>query len=246
VKTWTKTRKQGVLRHRSGVYYARLYLGDKEKWFSLRTNILEVALSRFETNDEVVAVRERQVRGLPVSSKPLTFQQAKDLYLARLDGRVALDKMKPGTRTYWATVLSTIEASWKRIMEVDLATLDVGKIKTKDLEDWAKKYLETPSVRESRKASGRKTISARYFNNSLFALRSVFSEAVKAGSLHRNPAENLETARVPSTKLCLPTRKQFRALVCAIRGGAHRTATAAADMVEFLAYSGCRVLHRQS
>jgi hypothetical protein len=46
VKTWTKTKIQGLLRHKSGRYYARLYVGDKEKWVSLHTNLLETAKSR--------------------------------------------------------------------------------------------------------------------------------------------------------------------------------------------------------
>jgi hypothetical protein len=32
MKTWSKTKGQGLLRHKSGRYYARLYVGDKEKW----------------------------------------------------------------------------------------------------------------------------------------------------------------------------------------------------------------------
>ncbi len=96
MKTWAKTKIQGLLRHKTGIYYARLYLGDKEKWVSLRTNLLEVAKSRYHTDENVVAIRERQVRGVPIQTAHFTFGQAKDLYFARLDLEVALEKLKPG------------------------------------------------------------------------------------------------------------------------------------------------------
>jgi hypothetical protein len=43
MKTRNKTKVQGLLRHRSDRYYARLDVGDKEKWVSLKTDVLEVA-----------------------------------------------------------------------------------------------------------------------------------------------------------------------------------------------------------
>jgi hypothetical protein len=95
-----KTKIQGLLRHRTGIYYARLYIGDKEKWVWLRTNLLEVAKSRFLTGENVVAIRERQVRGVPIQAAHFNFRQAKDLYLATLDHKVAVEKLKPGTRDY--------------------------------------------------------------------------------------------------------------------------------------------------
>ena len=40
MKTWNKTKIQGLLRHKAGWYYARLYVRDKEKWVSLKTTLL--------------------------------------------------------------------------------------------------------------------------------------------------------------------------------------------------------------
>ncbi len=47
VKTWLKTNVGNLVKHRSGGYYARLYVGGKERWTSLRTKVLEVAKARF-------------------------------------------------------------------------------------------------------------------------------------------------------------------------------------------------------
>lgn len=241
MKTWTKTKTQGLMRHKTGRYYARLYLGDKEKWVSLRTDILEVAKAKFRTDEGVLAIREHQVRGVSVQSEPFTFAQAKAKYLERLEGEVALGQMKPGTLAYWKTVLNTIESSWLQTMEQTLSDQQVDQIKSADCKKWAAAYLKTPSKRESRKASGAKSISARYYNNSIFALRGVFVEAMEAGHLHRNPAEGIGTARVLGTKLNLPTKMQYHKLIAAVRAGTHRTTTAAGDVIEFLAYSGCRI-----
>ena len=47
-KTWSRTKVQGLLRHRGGEYYARLYVSGKEKWVHLKTQHLEVAKARIE------------------------------------------------------------------------------------------------------------------------------------------------------------------------------------------------------
>ncbi len=43
VKTWEKTRLQNLVRHKSGRYYARLFLNGKEIWKSLKTSHFSVA-----------------------------------------------------------------------------------------------------------------------------------------------------------------------------------------------------------
>jgi integrase len=241
VKTWTKTKIQGLMRHKSGTYYARLYIGDKEKWVSLRTDILEVAKAKFRTHEDVLAIRETQIRGVVPKAEPFTVGQAVRSYLTRLDNEVALEQLKPGTREYWKTVLNTIRRSWQEIHKVDLFDLQVTQVKSSDCKAWATAYRKTPSKRESRKEAGARYISARYYNNSIFALRSVLAEAVKSGHLSNNPTKDLGVARIPATQLNLPTKEQFRAIVKAVRAGTHRTSNAAADVIEFLAFSGTRV-----
>ena len=63
MKTWTNTKVQGLMRHKSGRYYARLYVGDKEKWVSLKTDVFEVAKVRMRSDEKVASVRERRSRG---------------------------------------------------------------------------------------------------------------------------------------------------------------------------------------
>src|SRR5215472_11308680 len=46
VGMWNKTGKENLVRHKSGRYYARVSVGGKEVWKSLRTSHLSVAQAR--------------------------------------------------------------------------------------------------------------------------------------------------------------------------------------------------------
>jgi hypothetical protein len=48
-KRWTRTKIETLVRHQSGVYYARLAIGGKETWRSLKTPLLEVAKAKVKT-----------------------------------------------------------------------------------------------------------------------------------------------------------------------------------------------------
>jgi hypothetical protein len=46
MKTWEKTGKQNLVRHKSGRYYARTFNNNKEIWNSLRTAHFSAAKAR--------------------------------------------------------------------------------------------------------------------------------------------------------------------------------------------------------
>jgi hypothetical protein len=46
-KTWQRTRTPGLLRHRSGRYYARFTLAGKTRFAALKTDLAEFARVRF-------------------------------------------------------------------------------------------------------------------------------------------------------------------------------------------------------
>src|SRR2546429_9829168 len=70
-KTWTKTRKPNLLRHKSGRYYARAYAGGKEVWQSLKTSHYSVAQARLAKFLE--EHRERASNGNGEVSAIMTF-----------------------------------------------------------------------------------------------------------------------------------------------------------------------------
>lgn len=99
----------------------------------------------------------------------------------------------------------------------------IGKL---DIEHWA-------TQRSGQRA-------ARTFNIERETLRQVFDYAIRHGLLLENPTADLKRRKELKTKARIPTRKQFRQLVGAMRESDRRY-WQAADLCEFLAYSGCRL-----
>lgn len=89
-------------------------------------------------------------------------------------------------------------------------------------------------------------ISARTFIHELDTMRLIFDYAVRLGLMLSNPAKDIKRRRIVQEPICVPTREQFPKLIAAMRaadGRPHIQAKAkhGADLVELLAYSGCRI-----
>jgi hypothetical protein len=87
-KTWSKTKVQGLLRHRGGGLYARLYVAGKEKWVSLGTSVLEVA--KVKMVEEKAAIRAVLRDGWAPARGTIAVKAAIAVYLVRLENRVGL------------------------------------------------------------------------------------------------------------------------------------------------------------
>jgi integrase len=68
-----------------------------------------------------------------------------------------------------------------------------------------------------------------------------FEEAIQDGLMFENPAANIEKLQPRAKRLVLPSREQFRQLVTEIRSTGAWCARECGDLIEFLAYSGCRL-----
>jgi integrase len=89
-------------------------------------------------------------------------------------------------------------------------------------------------------------ISPRTWNIEIETLKQIFDYAQNTlRILLDNPAGQLKRKKQPKFGAIIPSREQFRALVNELRSG-HRSTGEAADLVEFLAYSGCRVAEARS
>jgi integrase len=83
-------------------------------------------------------------------------------------------------------------------------------------------------------------LSPRSWNIDVETLKQIFDYAQNTlRILIDNPARHLKRKRQPKPGIIIPTKEQFRALLKQLREG-HRATGEAADLVEFLAYSGCR------
>lgn len=96
VKTWEKTRLQNLVRHKSGRYYARLFLNGKEIWKSLKTTHFSIAEGKLgEIKKEHRKRRNTEVK--PGDAK-MTLLQAVTLRMKHIEEGV---KIKSSTLAYW-------------------------------------------------------------------------------------------------------------------------------------------------
>ena len=223
-KTWERTRRQNLVRHKSGQYYARAYAGGKEFWKSLKTSHFSVAQAKLAEflQDHCQRIGNRNDK----VSAQMRFREAAAIHLRDLDDDT---EIKQSTRHYWRQCLAALAKSWPGLNDTE-----VRRITRKDCEAWARHY--------------RKTVSPVRFNNTVAILQHVLRVAVEAGVIHRNPAVNPRGAkksplkrRRPNKKLPdLPTRSQFYQLLEAIgRAGGGRSRDCA-DLVRGLAFTGLR------
>ena len=87
----------------------------------------------------------------------------------------------------------------------------------------------------------RSEVSARTYNIDLETLRMIFEYAINRGILLDNPAVKFNRRKQPRREVHPPTLNQFSALIGELRNSSKAIASGAADMVEFLAYSGMRL-----
>ncbi|MGA9778034.1 MAG: site-specific integrase, partial [Verrucomicrobiia bacterium] len=146
-----------------------------------------------------------------------TFHDARLLYLADIENDHAL---APETKRYWQYRVAALLKSWPR-----LDSMKLNKITLPQCRLWGRRFA--------------KKFEAVNFNNTLAALRNI----LKRGGLGRdkNPAFALDRLGVKPKELTLPEPKQFEKLVEMVATSGAGQARHCADLVEFLAYSGCRI-----
>src|SRR5438128_6490956 len=216
-KTWQKTRKPNLLRHKSGRYYARAFAGGKEVWKSLKTSHFSKAEAKLA--EFLKEHRERRSNGNGEVSAKMTFGEAAAIHLRNLDDNLSI---KPRTRDYWRECLAALQKSWPGLSETE-----IRKITQADCKKWASAY--------AKKAS-----STRY-NNTVSVLRHVLNVAVEAGVVYSNAAAAVKRTPVRGKESALPSIDKFNAMIAEMRAGHSRDSINCADFASGLAFTGCRV-----
>jgi integrase len=216
-KTWQKTRKPNLLRHKSGRYYARAFAGGKEVWQSLKTSHFSVAQAKLA--EFLKEHRERVSDGNGEVSGKMTFGEALKIHQQNQADDVAI---KPTTRHYWNQIFVALQKTWP-----GLADREIRRITKTECKEWARAF--------------RKVASPTRYNNTLAGLRHVFEVAKDAGVIYRNPAEKLERVPVRAKQLTLPSGDQFLQLVDAVEHAGAWCSRDCADFLRGLAYTGCRL-----
>ena len=200
----------------SGTYYARVKLRGKTIRRSLDTDVFTTAKLKLL---DFLKEERKQV----ATVAPLTFAEAQRLYEQQLDNDPAV---KPQSRQYRRWCIRKLELSWP-----GLKALRLDEIKPDVCREWAAKLSEE--------------IACHYYNNTIATLRLIIDAGCKehrhrGGVPLENPANVLSRVRITQKELKLPEREQFRELVANVARQSGGWGPRAADMIQFLAYSGMR------
>src|SRR5215469_16968062 len=117
-KTWQKTRKPNLLRHKSGRYYARAFAGGKEVWQSLKTSHYSVAEAKLA--EFLKEHRERVSSGNGQVSAKMTFGEAVDIHQRNQADQVAFKQIKPSTLHYWRQIFAALLKSWPGLADREI------------------------------------------------------------------------------------------------------------------------------
>src|SRR5215831_9035324 len=215
-KTWTKTLKPNLLRHKSGRYYARAYASGKEVWQSLKTSHYSVAEARLA--EFMKEHRERVSNANGEVSAKMTFGEALKIHQQNQADDVTI---KPATRHYWNQIFVALLKSWP-----GLADTEIRRTTKTDCKKWARTF--------------RKVASPTRYNNTISGLRHVFDVAKEAGVIYSNPAEHLERMPVRAKQLTLPSSDEFSQIVDVVERAGAWCSRDCADFLRGLAFTGCR------
>jgi Site-specific recombinase XerD len=215
-KTWQKTRKPNLLRHKSGSYYARAFAGGKEVWKSLKTSHYSVAQAKLA--EFMKEHRERVSNGNGEVSAKMTFGEALNVHQQNQTDDVTI---KPSTRHYWNQIFVALLKSWP-----GLAGIEIRRVTKTDCKRWARAF--------------RKVASPTRYNNTISGLRHVFDVAKDAGVIYSNAAQHLERVPIRAKQLTLPSSDQFLQIVDAVEHAGAWCSGDCADFVRGLAFTGLR------
>ncbi len=233
---WISTNIKGLYRHTNGRYYARVSRGGKKMWKSLGTKLKSVAEKKL--NEHLSVVRGQQPTEVEVSEGKLTFGKAVEMYRLNFqrDAEIAA-----GTKEFRKAGVKLVLKTWPGIEDLNVRSISVPMVR-----EWAlrlrsetKPYVPKNAKSPSRRSKG---ASPTTFNCALDALRHTLDLAVESGRIFSNPARDASIKRATPKlrRLQLPTGEQFVKIVKAIKGSGYGKCIAAAEMTQFLAYTGAR------
>jgi len=197
----------------SGGYYALIKRGDKQFRRSLKTKDRKLADRR------LVELRS-QVGNLTIGDDSrLSFDEVAERWKA-----ASQHGLKPSTVLRRETCIRNVSPYFKGTT--------VRHIQPHHCERWL--------------AERGAKLAPQTLVHELDTMRLIFDYAVRIGLMMANPARDIKRRKIVSKPIEVPTREQFKRLVEAIlasdgRADSQQKAKSGADLVELLAYSGCRI-----
>jgi integrase len=241
-KTWERTNTPGLLRHRSGTYYARLSIAGKMKFVPLKTKLRAVADVRFADH------RARVVKGRKAAKRATAGTGTMGDILAILREQITNDvDIKPQTRARYLQDVKYCETTWP-----DLGSLRPDEIGEDELRAWKNRAMTQgtgfrPPGSKVEATSGR---SGRCFNGGLSVIRRALDIAMKHGAIHENVisaaarqrGKNKLRAKDDPKKPYAPAPETLNSILTEIEKGSGIAGWGleVADFCRGIAYSGCR------
>jgi integrase len=208
----------GLIRYKpSGTFFARFKINGVAKRQSL------------DTTDKPTAVRllaikrlEMEQGGLPAAPRPVTMADGFALYEAEL---VARQELSDSSRRYNRYCVKIIKDMWKVQHGADLELRDPKSVTKIECLLWSK------------------AVGEEYYpglhNNAVNVARQVFKLA--GLSTDTNPMKDVKRLGMPVKQMKLPTMQELDQILGVIETSFVPQAQERADLVRFLAFSGCRI-----
>lgn len=195
----------------TGMYYARVKVYGKLVRRKLKTDVYSKALLRL--GDFLKDQRTKIPRS---DNAPIKFAEARIQFEKNLEAR---HDLQPRAKEYRRGCIKALLKTWP-----ELDGLKLTRISETACNEWAKRFREAD-------------YDAHYFNQTLSTLRHILD----CGELNPNPARKVKRLGVKLRELKLPEPDQFLKLLENMAQGGGGASRHCADLVRFLAFSGCRL-----
>ena len=210
------------LDQRTGIYYVRTKIHGRTIWKSLKTDKFRVA--KLRAPKELGDLQKGRIVLAAIEKGSATFGNLAKLYRDRVQTNT---RLKPSSKLYRCQTIDAIlrfRPGWKERA--------VRDIRETDCLEWADQYA--------------KEVHGTRFNNSVGSLREIFKLGLENGLISDNPAQRIGKVKVAAKRLSLPDAKSFATILTNIESSGAWCAKDAADLVRFLAYSGCRITEAEN
>jgi len=193
------------------MYYARVKVCGKLVRRKLKTDGYSKALLRLGD-----FLKDQRTKAPRSDNAPTIFAEAQILFEKDLEAR---HDLQPRAREYRRGCVKALLKTWP-----GLDNLKLTRISETECNEWAKRFRDAG-------------YDAHYFNQTLSTLRFILDRA----ELNPNPARKVKRLGVKMRELKLPEPDQFQQLLENMDQGGGGTSRHCADLVRFLAFSGCRL-----
>jgi len=177
-KTWERTSTPGLLRHRSGLYYARLSVAGKTKFIPLETKLRAIADIKFSEH------KTRVLKGRKAAKKAGGGAGTMGDIIVILRQQIEEDAdIGASTRGRYLQDVKYCEKTWPT-----LASMRPDQVTEDAIKSWKNRAMTfgsgfVPPGSKNTKAEGS---SGRTFNGGLGIVRRLLDVAIKHGAVHEN------------------------------------------------------------